>query len=51
MKPEIDVQEILKNFREIVGTQAQEIAVLKAVNAALKEQLTDPIDQNPATGE
>lgn len=27
---EINIQEILKYFRELVGTQAQEIAILKA---------------------
>lgn len=27
---EIDIQEVLKHMREIIGSQAQEIAVLKA---------------------
>lgn len=27
---EIQIEEVLKNMREIIGTQAQEIAVLKA---------------------
>lgn len=30
MNTEVDLNEILKNLREIIGTQAQEIAILKA---------------------
>lgn len=30
MEKEIEINEVLKNMREIIGTQAQEIAVLKA---------------------
>lgn len=30
MDTEVDVNEVLKNLREIIGAQAQEIAVLKA---------------------
>lgn len=30
MEQEIDIQEILKNMREIIGLMAQENAVLKA---------------------
>lgn len=31
MNQEVDVQEVLKGLREVVGNQAQEIAVLKAL--------------------
>lgn len=27
---QVDIQDVLKNLREIIGAQAQEIAVLKA---------------------
>jgi hypothetical protein len=30
MDTEVDLNVILKNLREIIGTQAQEIAILKA---------------------
>lgn len=30
MDKELDINEVLKNMREIIGAQAQEIAVLKA---------------------
>jgi hypothetical protein len=30
MEQEVDIQTVLKNLREIIGIQAQEIAVLKA---------------------
>jgi len=30
MEQEIDIQTVLKHLREIIGTQAQEIAILKA---------------------
>jgi hypothetical protein len=30
MNTEVDINEVLKNLREIIGTQAQEIAILKA---------------------
>jgi hypothetical protein len=30
MEKEIDVQEVLKHMREIIGMQAQDIAILKA---------------------
>lgn len=30
MEQEIDIQLVLKNMREIIGAQAQDIAVLKA---------------------
>lgn len=33
---EIQIEEVLKNLREIVGVQAQEIAVLKATVEALQ---------------
>lgn len=35
MDQEVDVNEVLKNLREIIGAQAQEIAVLKARVEAL----------------
>jgi hypothetical protein len=31
MNDEIDIQELLKHFRELVGAQAQEIVMLKAM--------------------
>ena len=30
MDTEVDINFVLKNLREIIGTQAQEIAILKA---------------------
>ncbi len=30
MDKEVDINLVLKNLREIIGTQAQEIAILKA---------------------
>jgi len=30
MDTEVDINLVLKNLREIIGTQAQEIAILKA---------------------
>ena len=30
MEQEIDIQQVLKNMREIIGVQAQDIAILKA---------------------
>jgi hypothetical protein len=30
MEQQVDIQAVLKNLREIIGAQAQEIAVLKA---------------------
>lgn len=36
-KPEIDIQEVLVYFRQLVGAQAQEIALLRATIAKLQE--------------
>ena len=36
----VSIEEILKSMREIIGNQAQEIAVLKATISALKEEPT-----------
>ena len=36
MNQEIDLQEVLKSMRETIGTQAQEIAVLKATISAIQ---------------
>lgn len=33
---EVDLQEVLKSMRETIGSQAQEIAVLKATITALQ---------------
>ncbi len=33
---ELEIQEILKQMREIIGSQAQEIAVLKATIASIE---------------
>lgn len=42
---EINVQEILKYFRELVGSQAQEIAVLKATLEAVYAKADKPEDK------
>lgn len=34
---QIEIEEVLKHMREVIGTQAQEIAVLKATLAAISE--------------
>jgi hypothetical protein len=36
-KPEIEINDILAYFRELVGAQAQEIALLRATIAKLNE--------------
>lgn len=41
MTDEIDLNEVLKSLREQIGTQAQEIAVLKAQLAALEKSAAD----------
>jgi len=38
MEQEIDINIILKNLREIIGSQAQEIAVLKATIETINQQ-------------
>lgn len=38
MDTDVEIQEVLTNFREIIGMQAQEIATLRAVVTALKQQ-------------
>ena len=35
--PEIEITEILKNLREVIGIQAQENAILKATITKLKD--------------
>lgn len=35
----VDIQDVLSAFREIVGQQAQEIATLRAVITSLKQRL------------
>jgi hypothetical protein len=42
---DIEIQAIFENMREQIGVQAQEIATLKAIIRALKEQ------QNPTADE
>jgi hypothetical protein len=37
-KPEIDIQEVLVYFRQLVGAQAQEIALLKATIVAMENR-------------
>ncbi len=37
-QPELDIQQILGYFRELVGAQAQEIAVLKATIQAMRNE-------------
>lgn len=37
-KPEIDIQEVLVYFRQLVGAQAQEIALLKATIVAMENK-------------
>lgn len=39
MDTDVEIQEVLANFREIIGMQAQEIATLRAIVATLKQQL------------
>ena len=34
---QIEIEDVLKHMREVIGTQAQEIAVLKATLAAISE--------------
>lgn len=41
---EIDIQNVLAALREIIGSQAQEIAVLKATIAVLSEK-TEEVDK------
>lgn len=42
---EINIQEILKYFRELVGAQAQEIAILKAtLDAAYAAKPEDKVE-------
>jgi len=36
-KPEVEIEEVLAYFRELVGQQAQEIALLRATIAKLNE--------------
>lgn len=37
-KPEIEIEQVLAYFRELVGNQAQEIALLRATIANLTKQ-------------
>lgn len=37
----IDIEEVLKHLREVIASQAQEIAVLKATIAALDSEKTE----------
>lgn len=37
-KPEIEIEEVLIYFRQLVGAQAQEIALLRATIAKLNKQ-------------
>jgi hypothetical protein len=41
----INIQEILKHFRELVGAQAQEIAILKATLDAAYANNKEPKDK------
>lgn len=41
MSQEVDLQEVLKSMREIIGVQAQEIAVLKATITAIQGTTED----------
>lgn len=38
---EINVEEVFKNFRELIGNQAQEIAILKTAVTHLEEKLAE----------
>lgn len=40
---ELDVESILANFREMVGSQAQEIVVLKSIISSLEKKLAEMI--------
>lgn len=44
MNKEIDIQNVLAALRETIGIQAQEIAVLKATIAVLREE-TKKVDK------
>jgi hypothetical protein len=41
METQVDISEVLKYLREIIGNQAQEIAVLKATLAQKQTLTTD----------
>ena len=47
LNTEVEINEVLANFREIIGTQAQEIATLRAVIKSLKEQQMPPVPEIP----
>jgi hypothetical protein len=38
---ELDIEELLKGFRELVGNQAQEIVVLKSIISNIQKQLVN----------
>ena len=38
---ELDIQELIENYKEHLGAQASEIVVLKTVIKRLQKQLTD----------
>jgi len=42
MEKEIEISEVLKQLREIIGNQAQEIAVLKATLVQKETPTTNP---------
>lgn len=37
-KPEVEIEQVLAYFRELVGAQAQEIALLKATLVAVEKK-------------
>jgi hypothetical protein len=47
LNTEVEITEVLANFREIIGVQAQEIATLRAVIKSLKEQQVPLVPESP----
>lgn len=41
MSNELDIQEVLQNMRDIIGNQAQEIAILKASILKIQREKTE----------
>lgn len=41
---QIDIQEVLQIMREAIGSQAQEIAVLKATISAMSKKTEDKVE-------
>ena len=46
---EIDVEEVFKNFRDLIGNQAQEIAILKTAITKLEASLSEERAKSSST--